>query len=82
MLLSPLALYSAVGSRVNSSVAYPGTARQWYRVLCCPHVQNKHHQRVSDGMSTSTKLGQLLAHPGDVLPTYYRYIAKFRDTFS
>ena len=66
--LPSLALDSAVGSRVNSSVAHPETARQWYHILYSPHIRNKHHQRASDGVSTSSKLGQLLAHPGDVLP--------------
>ena len=70
MPLPSLALDSAVESRVNSSVAHPGTARQWYRVLYSPHKRNKHHQRASDGMSTSSKLGQLLAHQGDALPIY------------
>jgi len=41
MPLLSLALDSAVGSRVNSSVAHPGTARQWYRVLYSPHKRNK-----------------------------------------
>ena len=67
MPLPSLALDSAVGSRVNSSVAHPCTAKQCYCVLYSPHIRNKHH-RVSNGMSTSSKLSQLLAHPGDVLP--------------
>jgi len=66
MSLSSLALDSAVESRVNSSVAHPSTARQWYRFLYSPHMRNKHHQRTSDGTSTSSKLGQLLVHPRDV----------------
>ena len=70
MSLPSLALDSAVGSGVNSSVAHPGTARQWYRVLYSPHIRNKHHKRASDGMSTSSKLGQLLVYRGDVLPIY------------
>ena len=74
MSLLSLALDSAVGSRVNSSVAHHGTARHWYRVLYSPHIRNKHHQRASDGMSTSSKLGQFLAHR-DVLP-----MAKFRGS--
>ena len=41
-------------------MAHPGTARQWYRVLYSPHIRNKHHQKASDGMSTSSKLDQLL----------------------
>ena len=57
-VIPSLALDSAVGS--NSSVAHPGTARQWYRVLYSPHKRNKHHQRVSDGMSTSSKLGRYI----------------------
>ena len=33
-------LGSAMGSRVNSSEAYPGTGRQWYRVLLlCTHTK-------------------------------------------
>ena len=47
---------SAMGSRVSSSVSHPGTARQWYHVLHSLHIQNKHHQRASDGMSTSSEL--------------------------
>ena len=70
MSLPTLAMDSAVGSRVNSSVAHPGTAWQWYSVL--------HHQRASNGMSTSSKLGQLLAYRGDVLPIYR--LSKFRSS--
>ena len=70
MSLPSLALDSAVASGVNASVAHPGTARQWYRVLYSLHIRNKHHQRASDSMSTSSELSQLLAHPGDVLPIY------------
>ena len=77
MSLLSLALNSAVRSGVNASVAHPGIARQWYGVLYSSHIRNKHHQRASDSMSTSSKLSQLLAHPGDVLPIY---IAKFRGS--
>ena len=34
------------------------------------HIRNKHHQRAFDGQSTSSKLGQLLAHTRDVLLIY------------
>ena len=47
-------LGSALGSR-----AHPGTGGQWYRVLYSPQILNnvnKHHQRASAGMSTSSKL--------------------------
>ena len=38
--------------------------------FCTLHTyENKHHQRAPDGMSTSSELGQLLAHL-DVLPIY------------
>ena len=77
MSLSPLG--SAVGSRVNSSVAHPGAGRQWYHILYFPHIRNKHHQRASGGISRPSELGQLLAHPGDV-HVYYRYIAKFTSS--
>ena len=70
MSLPSLGLDSAMGSRDNSSVAHPETARQWYRILYSPHIRKKHHQRASDSMSTSSELDQLLAHPGDVLPIY------------
>ena len=44
---------------VFGSGAHPGTGRLWYHVLYSPQILNnvnKHHQRVSAGMSTSSKL--------------------------
>ena len=71
MSLPSLALDSAVGSGVNSSVAHPGTARQWYHALYSPPIWNKHHQRVSDQACQQTrKLTWPMAEPiaGYVLP--------------
>ena len=69
MPLPSLTLDSAMRSSVTSSVAHSGTARHWHRVLYSPHIPNKHHQRAPDGMSTSSELGQLLAHR-NLLPIY------------
>ena len=53
---------------VELSVAHPLTGREWYRVqVYSLQIQNKHHQRVSTGMSTFGKLG--LGH-WDVLLVY------------
>ena len=48
----------SLGSALGSG-AHPGTGTLWYRVLYSPQIinnVNKHHQRVSAGMSTSSKL--------------------------
>ena len=41
MSLLSLVLDSAMGSKVNYSVAQPGTARQWYRILYSTHTRKQ-----------------------------------------
>ena len=70
MSLLSLAQDLAVGSNVHSSVAHPGTARQWHHVLYSPHTKQTPPESIpmlGDGMSTSGELGQLLAHSAVLL---------------